>query len=77
MSDQTRDRAAVEHHRSGAGIVKARDTVEDCLVRAVRPDQAENGAVRYLDEVFAASNRRLVMTDRETRAQEEFREVAP
>ena len=58
MSDEARERAAVEHHRSGAGIVEARDTVEERrLAGAVRPDQAANGAGLDFDEVFAASNR--------------------
>ena len=29
MSDEARERAAVEHHRPGAEIVKARDTAEE------------------------------------------------
>ena len=44
MSDEAREPAAVEHDRPGAGIVKARDTVEERrLAGAVGPDQAANG----------------------------------
>ncbi len=60
MSDEARERAVVEHDRPGAGIVKARDTVEERrLAGAVGPDQAANGAGRYFDGAFAARIERL------------------
>ena len=61
MSDEARERAAVEHDRPGAAIVKARDTVEERrLAGAVGPDQAANGLGRCFDGAFAPrSNSRL------------------
>ena len=60
VSDEARERAAVEHDRPGGGIVKARDTVEERrLTGAVGPDQAANGVGRYFDGAFAPRIERL------------------
>ena len=50
MSGEAGERAAVEQDRPGAGIVEARDAVEERrLAGPVRPDQAADGAPRDLE----------------------------
>ena len=60
------------------GIVKARDTVEERrLARAVRAPIKPQIVAAILTKSSPPRIERLVATDLETRAQEEFREVVP